>query len=220
MLSPRVHSVAASLARAEDDQRDAFLYSLYAAYPLQSTLLIQAEQSYITISSPEGIEGGFGDFQVRLRARLRSAPGRVLYAFSALRSGSGSRGVFPFASGSIDATFGFSVVDSLSLFSYWGTASTSFVWRAPEGSTETLAHDNFSTITAGITLPLHDAFNVRLFAAGYFLMSGASREILGAVISCRTSSYVNLYATVLAEGGEREERISDITAAAGARIFY
>jgi hypothetical protein len=220
ILSPRVQSVSASVARLDDEGRDAFLYSLFATYPIKSVLLLQAEQSYITFSSPGGIEGGFGDFRLQLRAKLLSEPGRALYLISALRSGSGSLRVFPFASGSIDATLGFSVVDSLALFHYWGSASASTVWRAPEGFDDHTEHGDYATIYAGISLPLLETVDVRFFGAGYFLISGPSRAIYGVLASFRTSSFVSIFASFQAEGGKEEERITDYTAVAGARIYY
>ena len=220
ILSSRVQSVSASFSRLEDDGRDASLYSLYATYPIKSALLLQAEQSYITVSSQRGIEGGFGDFRLRLRAKAFSTPGRALYLISALRSGSGSRRVYPFASGSIDVTLGFSVVDSLSLFNYWGEASATAVWRGPEGYDENTAHENYAVISAGISFPFNNTFDIRLFGTGYFLFSGPSREIYGVLASYRTSSFMSLFASLQAEGGKKEERVTDFAAVAGARIYY
>jgi hypothetical protein len=220
ILSPRVQSLSVAAARTEDEGRDAFLYSLYASYPIQSALLLQVEQSYITISAPSGIKGGFGDFRIRLRARLNSVAGRALYFTSALRSGSGSRRVFPYASGSIDASVGFAFVDSLTLFSYWGEAGGTTVWRGPEAIDENSAHDNYAVISAGISFPLRGSFDVRFFGAGYFLASGSSREIFGVLTSYRASSFVSLFASVQAEAGKKEERVTDVAAVAGARIYY
>ncbi len=220
LLSPRVQSVSVAATRTEDEGRDAFLYSLYATYAIKSTFLLQAEQSFITISSPQGIEGGAGDFRVRLRAKLHSSAGRAMYFTSALRSGSGSRRVFPYASGSVDATIGFAVVDSLSLLNYWGEGSVSAVWRGPEGYDDSSAHDNYAIISAGVSFPVHDSFDIRFFGAGYFLISGPMREIYGVFVSYRPSSFMSVFASLQIEGGKTEERVTDIAAVAGARIYY
>jgi len=220
ILSPRVPSISAFATRTEDEGEDAFLYSLHAAYAVKSAFLLQAEQSYATISSPGGIKGGFGDFRMRLRAKLYSTPGRIFYFTSVLRSGSGSQRIFPFASGSIDASIGFALVDSLSLFTYWGEASASGVWHAPEGLSETSDHDNFAIVSAGITFPVHDSFELAFFGAGYILLSGPTREMYGMLATYRSSSYMSLFASLQAEGGKKEDRVTDTSVSAGARIYY
>jgi hypothetical protein len=94
------------------------------------------------------------------------------------------------------------------------------VWRGPEGYVENAAHDNYSVFSAGISFPFNSAFNIRLFGAGYFLFSGFSREIYGVLASYRTSSFMSLFASLQAEGGKKELRVTDFAAVAGARIYY
>jgi hypothetical protein len=220
ILSPRFQSLAVSAARTESEGGDAFLYTLYASYAVKSAFLLQAEQSYVTISSPNGIRSGFGDFLARLRAGLYTGGARAVYFLSALRSGSGSRSIFPYASGSIDATAGFAYVDSLALFNYWGAAGATAVWRGPKAIDGNSVHDNYAVISAGVSFPLHDSFEVRVFGAGYFLTSGPIREIYGLLASYRASSFVSAFVSLQAEAGKEEERVTDAAVFAGVRIYY
>ncbi|NIM20416.1 MAG: hypothetical protein GTO51_09315 [Candidatus Latescibacteria bacterium] len=210
----------ATIIRTEDDKRDASIFLLRACYSFKTHFLIQAEQPYVTVSSVSGIESGFADFRFRIRATLVSRPGASVFFLTGLRTGSGSREVFPFASGSIDAEFGWAVVDTLSSFILLGAATTAFVWRGPETFDEATAHGNHLIVNVGISFPVRESVDVAFLGTGYVLTSGAFRELYAIQGSYKPSTFFGFFGSLQAEGGKEKERVSDFAITAGVRIFY
>ncbi len=208
------------MIQTDENGTDASLFILHAAYPLKSNVYIQAEQPYITVSTKRGIKNGFGDFRLSARAYLFSRSRASISFLSILRSGSGSRDVFPYASGSIDVEMGAAVVDTLSAFTLWGAVTTTVVWLAPKRYDQAAAHGNHTTITLGVLFPIRTRVDLEFIGSGYLFNSGATREIYSIQASYQPSSFVKFFGSVHMEGGKDDERVSDFAAAAGARIFY
>ena len=205
---------------AEDEYEKASLYRLTANYPLKTRLLLQAEQPYITVATGREIVSGFGDFRLRLRGDLIARPGFRLYFLGGLRSGSGTRLVYPYASGSIDTEIGLAVVDTLPGLSWWGALSGATVWRGPDEFDDQRAHKNYVAVHLGLVLPVHDRLDLGFSGSGYVLQTRAARELYSIGLVYRATSAVNLFGSVLAEGGKPEERVDDFSFVVGARVFY
>ena len=220
LLSPREPSLASSMSYAEDEREKASLYTLTANYPLKKRLFLQAEQPYITVSTGTEIVGGFGDFRLRLRCDLAAFPGFQAYFLGGLRSGSGTRLVYPYASGSIDAEAGLAVVDTISSWTWWGALTGATVWRGPEEFDDQKAHTNYMALHLGLVLPVQPRLDLGFSGSGYVLQSGAARELYSVGLVYRPTAAVNLFGSVLAEGGKPEERVDDFSFVAGVRVFY
>ena len=204
----------------EDEREKASLYTLSANYPLKTRFFLQAEQPYITVSAGREIVGGFGDFRLRLRGDLISRPGFQLYFIGGLRSGSGTRLVYPYASGSIDVEAGAAVVDTMSSLTWWGALTGATVWRGPDEFDDQKAHKSYVAVHLGLVLPVAPRLDLGFSGAGYVLQSGAARELYTVQLVYRPSPSVNLFGSVQAEGGKPEERVDDFSAVVGVRVFY
>lgn len=220
LLSPREPSLASSMYYAEDEYEKASLYILTANYPLKTRLFLQAQQPYITVSTGREIVSGFGDFRLRLRGDLFVRPGHRLYFLGGLRTGSGTRLVYPYSAGSIDAEIGLAVVDTLSSLAWWGALTGATVWRGPDEFDDQRAHKNFVAVQLGLVVPIHSRLDLGLTGSGYLLQTRASRELYAIGLVYRATPAVNLFGSVMAEGGKPEERVDDYSAAVGVRVFY
>lgn len=220
LLAPHQNSLSSRIVRTNGDSKDASIFVLSGAYPLRSYLLVDFEQTYVTVSAPGNIKRGFGDLRLRARARLFHREGRALRLTSAFRTGSGSVRLFPYASQSMDLELGLSYTDTLEAIHFWGVFGGAMVKREPEQLVEAKKHENFGRLCAGITLPMTSGMGVNVGMTALLFRSGGGREIYMASLEYAFSESTRLVLAVHAEAGKREERISDLALSAGIRIFY
>jgi hypothetical protein len=128
--------------------------------------------------------------------------------------------VFPYASQSVDLDLGLSYVDSLGAVHFWGALGAALVERAPEGLLRATIHEDFGHVSAGFTLPLTGRFNLHAGFTALAYRSGGARELYFSSIEYGHSDATRLVFAVHAEGGKKEERISDLSIGAGIQIFH
>jgi hypothetical protein len=75
-------------------------------------------------------------------------------------------------------------------------------------------------LSVGLVLPASRSTALEFIGAGYILTSGTAREIYAVGATYRQSSELEIFGSLLAEGGRANERVCDFGAIAGVRIFY
>jgi hypothetical protein len=221
LLAPHQPSLRSAFIRtAADDAREASMFVAAGAYPVRHNLLIQIEQPYIAIIGEPDIESGFGDTHVRARLRLYGGDGRALQMLGGLRIGSGSTIYYPYSSQSYDMELGFGYVDSLGTVTVWGLASGVAVKREPEGLPEASRHQNFARGNAGVAVALGSRLVARAGASALLFRSGSLRDIYFGQVEYRHSRGIALRASIHAEAGDEQERISDLAVTASILSFF
>lgn len=220
LSSPLDRSITGSMMRAKGSDHDASGIFFSADYPLKEIFLLRAEISYITLSTNEGIESGFGDFRFRARAAVFDRNQFHLYATGALRSGSGSNAIFPYSTGSLDVHAGIACIDSLSQLTIWGELTAVRVSNKPDGLSEAEDHGDYAALTAGLTLLLSDRLAFHFGGSGYVYKEDRSRELYFAGCDYIHSPDLGFFVSLQAEGGRSDERVSDMSARSGIRVTY
>jgi len=220
LSAPHKRAIFPRIIRTNEDEKDASIYVLSVSYPLRSYLLVEVEQSYITVSSPADIRNGFGDLKLRARAGLFNRGGRAVRLNGFFRTGSGTRRLFPYSSQSMDVGLGVSYVDSLETFHYWGTLGAAVVKREPRNLPDSDAHENHGYAAAGLRLPLTPNVVVGAGMTVLLFRSGASREIYLCSLDLGFTETTRIIFAAHAEAGKREERVSDLALTGGIRVHF
>jgi hypothetical protein len=219
--APRVATLASEAIRTEAPTHDASLYTLGVRLPVKSTVLMRAELSYVSLTTPTDFEDGFGDARLRARTRLAAGNMRALFLVGSFRAGSGSSRLFPYSTASTDIEGGLAMVDTLS--------TTTAVWVYTTGTHPTRVRDNlknpdlypnFLTLAGGLVLTVATRLDLQGGVLAYVFRGDEPRELYFVDLDLRYNDTTAFYASFQAEGGDEADRAVDFAAALGIRIRY
>lgn len=200
---------------------DASIYVLGVRLPLKSRILINVELAYVSLSAPGDIESGFGDARLRARTPLVTGNQRALSLVGAFRAGSGSAGLFPYSTASVDVEGGLAVVDTLSTTaSVWAYATGTHPTRVKDNLKQADLLPNFFTVAAGLVLSVAERLDVQGGALAYIFRGDRPRELYFVDLDVRYSETTAFSASLQAEGGREGDRAIDFAATVGIRVRY
>jgi hypothetical protein len=221
LTAPQSKALSGRIARSNGEESDASLYFLDARFPVRSSGLVELNIPAISFIDTSEVVTGFGDLTIRGRVRLYHSSRRVLHLIAALRTGTGTTRVYPYASRSVDLEAGLAYVDTLSVLQMWASGSGAYVSKAPEDVPEEELHGSFGRVGGGLNFPFaRETLNVGVGVMVGFFESGRTRELLFSTFDYYRSQWLafNLFAHI--EGGDPEERVSDYAVGGGFRVFY
>jgi hypothetical protein len=218
LRAPQIKTLDFRLTRTNAAAHDATVILLSGTYPLRSRILLEPELTYVARSSATDVESDFGDGIIRMKSRMFAAKGRALYLLASLRTGSGALTVFPYSTGSVDVEAGLGLVDTVSTFPFWASATATHVTRLNETLKSADAHGSFVLATAGMVIPLGRSFDIQFGGAGYFLTSAGTREVYFSQLDYRATDAVKITFLLQAEGGDPGERVTDYAVGTGVWI--
>jgi hypothetical protein len=207
-------------SRTHAVDHDAAVFAWTASYSLRERFLLQGELSYITFVGSDEIEGDFGDFIFRFRARLFPQTKPSFLFVGTWRAGTGTAELFPYSTGSTDFEFGLAVVDTLSAFTWWARGTAVYITRASDALKVDDEHVNYATVAAGAIVLLGKRLNLEGGVTAYIQKSGGLRPVYFADIDYQVTPATAFYGSAQAEGGDRDDRANDLALGVGIRVFF
>jgi hypothetical protein len=214
LLAPQRVAVRASLEIARGDTLDGSIYRFYAAFPIRSNFLVAIEQPLVSAYGDKQLDSGFGDFAVRLRARVHHHERRNLWLAGYLGTGTGDKRYFPYSSEAIEIGAAAAVTDSIGVLDVFASAGVVWVQRIPE-ELDGLIND-YRRVSAGLGLRFSPSLVMRTGGIVQFYSNpDARRDILFAGIGYDWVPTMGVFAEGQAEVGPGGERASEWAATGG-----
>jgi hypothetical protein len=221
LTAPQSKALSGRIARSGGEPADASLFFLDASFAVKSTSLVEVDIPAVSLLGAEKVITGFGDVTIRGRTRLYAAPRRVLHLIGGLRTGTGAKHLFPYASRTVDLEVGVGYVDTLDVLQLWASGSGAYVGDQPDEVPDEDRHGHFGRVGAGVKFPFSEGtVNVGLGVMAVFFEAGRTRELLLADFFYHRSAWLTFTLFAHVEGGDRDERIGEYAAGGGFRVFY
>ncbi|UCH84581.1 MAG: hypothetical protein JSW50_02485 [Candidatus Latescibacterota bacterium] len=228
--APHDPAVIGMITHSEADDHGASYYWLGGDFPVRTKFLLQLEVPYIDLAFDDELRDGFGDARLRAKARAWTWSGGAVYLLGGILFGSGSADLFPYSTQSTDWEIGAAVVDTLgvrderghpqplSSVSLWASVSAVYVTRLSDRIKTNDLHGNYASLGFGAIYPLSLRFEVEAGGLMLGFRNGGTRMIFYGQLAFHYSTSTQLFATLQAEAGRREDRASDYSAAIGMGI--
>jgi len=219
LVAPPERNVGGRVVRAKGSEADAAGFVLRAVHPVEFFLL-SAEISFWNLSDERGWKSDFGDLLLRARAPLAQSDRFHLYLVGSLRTGTGTKRLYPFSSGSVDVELGLAGSDTLSQLVVYGSLALTKVNRRPQGLERPRRHDDFVGLEGGTVVAPAERWSLFVGGRGEMLLDGGSREIYFTQVIYRASPSLRFRFSFEAEGGQASERAVDFALTGGIEVYY
>jgi hypothetical protein len=224
LTAPQQLALYAGVTRTRAPQNEAAIYTLATWMPFR-LFLFELRLPYVSFVTSDNIQDGFGDPALNLRFKAWAGEQKVLYLLSGVRLGSfpfllSNEDLFPYSTGSLDFSIGIAFVDTLVSVTWWISAIGTHPTRVDDALEDSDLYGSYSTVGAGIQLPLKAGFGLQTGAIGYIPNDRSLRQIFFADLDWRYSDVTGFYGYFQAEGGSRDERAADYSFGVGTKITF
>jgi hypothetical protein len=221
LVSPQKISARATLEFGSSPPQDAVLYRIIGTFPARSWFLLWVEMPFVSVSDPEGVESGPGDFLARAKVRTWGRNGTAISLLATLGTGTGNQRFFPYSSQTLDIFTSIGWVDSSGAVQPFAVAGYAFVNRVDEELyTVDTAPANHARFTAGTDLDLTARTHLRGGVMFHWYSEGANRTLVFAGGSYQWTPMFRLFSEGQVEVGPEAQRVGDWSLTAGLRVLF